>query len=173
MAERRFVLGFLALAAGATACTFDLSSPEPEDPRLIDRACPNDVSCQTTGSAERTTGITGDSVGYRMGPSSGSVVIPLERKNMGSEFSLAVLASGSGTLEVSISGSNVQRSISLSKDYEWVEVDGSFPSSSQNFEDTVELTLMVGDGQSAEIADIRAHNLDYVNSCSVSAVGRR
>lgn len=173
MADRRFLLAFLALASAATACAFDLTTPQPEDPRLIDRACPDETSCQTSGTAERTTGITGDSIGYRMGPMAGSVRIPLERRNMGDDFSLAVLASGSGTLEVTLPSANVQRSLPLSEDYEWLEVDGTFPSQSTGSNDTVELTLRVGDGSSAEIADIRAHNLDHINACSVSVVGRR
>ncbi len=158
-----------------SACIdFSVDHPGPRDPRLLDRACDNDDSCGTAGNAQRTTGITEDSVGYRLGPGSGSLRVPLERKGMGDDFTLELLVAGNGNAEISLEQTNVvKQSLSLSDEYEWAEVEGRFSSYSYDPSGQVELTIQVDNDSKLDLADLRAKNLDYVSSCSVAAVGRR
>lgn len=155
-----------------TAC-FDVRDPASDEPRLLDRACASEDDCATTGSALRTTGITADSVGYRLGPDEGSVTIPLERI-ASDEFVFELLVTGEGAISVSSAGLGISENLELGSDYDWKRVSGKIPSGSDagSFDNPFELTLAVSDGSHADIADIRAVGLDYPSSCAVRTPGR-
>ncbi|MBE7484574.1 MAG: hypothetical protein HS104_31985 [Polyangiaceae bacterium] len=164
MAERRR-RGIVVLALlGCSAC-FDFTDPAPGDPRLLDRVCSLPEDCTTSGSAERTTGITADSVGFRLGPGGGSVTITLVSTSGSGARELEVLASGAGTLRVTSAALGVSEVFDLRADYDWYRVAGD-PGSSSN----VVIDLGVEGDSRAEVADLRAQGLDH-SGCSVAAPG--
>jgi hypothetical protein len=170
VADRRVVVSVLACLA---ACSGESGPPNADAPRLLDRACALPEDCSTLGSAQRTTGITGDSVGYRIGPGWGSLTIPLQRDDIARpDFALDLLVAGSGTLDVALPSAGFDQTVDVPASYDWVTVGGTFPSSAAGADGGVDLTVSVNDGSRAEIADLRGDNLDYVHACSVSAVGR-
>lgn len=153
-----------------TACSFDLfSDPEPDDPRLLDRACPNVDDCEVTGAAQRTTGITEDSVGYRLGPGDGSLTIPLQPTGVGPDFVFEILVAGEGSAQLSSSGLGISESIELPSSYDWRRITGTIASGASSDQ---ELTIAVTGESRAELADIRAKGLDYPVSCAVRVPGR-
>jgi hypothetical protein len=68
--------------------------------RLLDDECQRAI-CPTEGAAELVSGITADSVGFRLGPGVGKVTIPLSTfTNAGDDsFSVELLMAGEGTYQ--------------------------------------------------------------------------
>lgn len=149
---------------GCSAC-FDFTDPAPGAPRLLDRVCSVPEDCTTSGSAERTTGITADSVGFRLGPGSGSVTITLVSTSGTGAGEFEVLASGAGTLRVTSAALGVSEVFDLRADYDWYRVTGEAGSTGN-----IVFDLGVEGESRAEVADLRAKGLDHAG-CSVAAPG--
>lgn len=166
MAERRrrVWLALAVLACSACSGFLDFEDPKSDDPRLLDRACESEEGCKTEGNAELTTGITSDSVGVRLGPGGGSVVVPLVVAEGAGEAEVEVLAAGRGSLRVTSSALGVSKLFELRSDYAWYGVTGTASGDPA-------LDLSVEGEDQAEIADIRAKGLDFPPSCAVSAPG--
>ncbi len=93
------------------------STPE----RLLDQTC-TEQRCQTTGSAHETSGLTGDSLGFEIGPGPGSVAIPVHH-NVLTDGPLELLLKGSGSLVVTIGPEGCtncsSQSIELNQGWTW------------------------------------------------------
>jgi hypothetical protein len=139
-----------------------------------------------SGSAKQVSGITSDSVGFRLGPGPGKVVIPLPAfSSQGNDsFHVEVLAAGGGQLKTRLSQESCDSSGSCSlsevdsasgtlrAEYEWV-ASGTFvgdkpPPGFVGFVLEAELDAP-GD---AEIADVRYERFDGIH-CGVAVVGAR
>jgi hypothetical protein len=145
-----------------SACfDFNYEDVEPDDPRLLDRACNEIDACPTTGSAQRTTGITADSIGYRLGPGDGSVTITLAPVTGAGSFVFELLLAGEG--QVQVWSTAFYDVLTLSDEYEWHSIAGGTPYGSDS---SIEIKIAVTGDAVAELADIRAVGLDYAG-CSV------
>jgi hypothetical protein len=171
--ERGLWLVLAAVCFGA--CSDDVESQA----RLLDEACEG-VPCQTTGSARQTTGITEDSVGFKLGPSPGTVTIPLpDFSEAGDDsFDVEVLVAGRGSYTGSLrqpcssAGCNPvvdSTTASIPREYEWRSV-GVFLGNKSTFQN-FEVELEVAEGSELDLADVRYDTFDHVN-CSVAVVGR-
>ena len=174
---RWFGIALSVVAAGAC-------DTQDGEARLVDRAC-RSGRCTVTGSAKQVSGITSDSVGFRLGPGPGKVRIPLPAfSSAGNDsFHVDVLASGTGQLKTRLSQESCDGSGNcnldevdsasgiLGADYEWISAGtfvGKSPSGFAGFVLEAELDTS-GD---AEIADVRYDRFDAIH-CGVSAVGAR
>ena len=96
MASLRGRLAILTLGlAAAGACSSNVESQT----RLLDDAC-GGGECETSGAAQQVTGLTGDSIGYQLGPGPAKLDIPLPTFSDPTQdsFDAEVLAEGHGTL---------------------------------------------------------------------------
>ena len=175
---RRFALGLVVVAAGACG-------REDGEARLVDRAC-RSGRCVTSGSARQVSGITSDSVGFRLGPGPGKIVIPLPTftSQGNNSFHVELLAAGSARLKTRLTQETCDSSGSgcsiaevdtasnfLEREYRWHSAGTFVGKQSAGFAGfTLEVELdQAGD---AEIADIRYDRFDAI-SCAVRAPGAR
>jgi hypothetical protein len=123
------------------------SSPTPE--RFLDQAC-RDRQCNTTGSARETSGITGDSIGFELGPGPGSVTIDVDVPVRTDPGRFELLDRGSGSLVVTVAPVACtdcrSRSIGLHDDWRWEvaadEVGRSFSVVIETLDATTEAKLL-------------------------------
>ncbi len=173
---RRFTLGLLVVAAGACG-------REDGEARLVDRAC-RSGRCMTSGSARQVSGITSDSVGFRLGPGPGKIVIPLPTFSSqgNNSFHVELLAAGTGRLRTRLtqgtcdpsgSGCSLVDSASsfLGREYRW-HSGGTFVGKQSAGFAGFALEVELDQPGDAEIADIRYDRFDAV-SCAVRAPGAR
>jgi len=180
MVERKNVraraVAILGGVIAAGACTSQVDSQS----RLIDEACAVE-ECTTTGNARATTGLTSDSLAFKIGPGPGKVVIPLPAFSHGgnSSFRLEALVSGAATARLLRStcssdagacSTQVQDSSSMYANvYDWEPV-GSYSSSSTSFSGFA-VEIETTGSQEIAVIDLRYDTYDTVN-CSVYAPGR-
>ncbi len=173
--RRRAVLALLALSVAGASCAFE--DAQPGDPQLLYRSC-HSGDCMVTGAAERKSGLTHDTVGFRLGPGAGKVSVPMRRQ--GSDFVLEFMLAGRGTATIRVLDV-VSRDVKLTGDYRWHELSGTLPANTSipdpdggpGLKDAVVAEVEVAaDGSNADLVDLRAVNLDHTG-CSVAQVGAR
>ncbi|MCA9597309.1 MAG: hypothetical protein KC776_28540 [Myxococcales bacterium] len=187
MASLRGRLAILTLGlAAAGACSSNVESQT----RLLDDAC-GGGECETSGAAQQVTGLTGDSIGYQLGPGPAKLDIPLPTFSDPTQdsFDAEVLAEGHGTLHARLlredctNGSCTrtvidERTTIVPRSYDWVRVGTFVPDASINGGGTfdgfvVELEIdAAASGTSLDVADIRYDTFDAIR-CSTYAPGRR
>jgi hypothetical protein len=103
MADRFRIVATLGLCA-LFACAPDPHEPHPGEARLLDRACAASNACVTTGDAQRTSGLTPDSVGFRLeAGASVDIAIPVTSYALNGDdvWHDEVLVAGTGTVTLS------------------------------------------------------------------------
>lgn len=194
-ARRRAATGGLVLALAASyplsacedhcdagQCTVDSRI------RMLDELCDQVLSngapaCELSGDARETTGITADTIGYRLGPGGGSLTIRLNAID-GTGYS-----SGSFDIEVLVGASDEDRpgrltatldwgscdagcfssvpayEVELDHDYEWEPVvRGASPPGNVVSDDAV----LVLSGVGVDIADVHTVSRYLQGSCSIA-----
>lgn len=167
---------------------------EESGTRLIDRICATDEAedpaCELEGAAEQTSGITADSIGFRLGEQAGSLLIHMQAIAdatyfYSGTFSIKVLATTRepgasqrlttqltwGTCGATCPAAPPPSSIEVHDEYAWVTVvaDAVAPGTATLPDDAV-LTLS---GAGIDIADIRSIST-FAEGCSIAGpVGSR
>ncbi len=185
MADRSRRRGGLAsvlalFAVGSCSSTVDSRA------RLLDDEC-KDTPCATEGRAEEVTGITADSIGFRLGPGIGKVTIPLSTfSDLGSDsFSLELLIGGEGTYTARLMQTTcasdaapcntpqlITQVAGRASDTPSWRSAGSYSGSSSAFSGFYVEIESDPSASSVEVIDIRYDTFDSI-TCSVSAPGRR
>jgi hypothetical protein len=177
------MLLLVSALAVAGACTSNVESR----PRLLDESC-GGGECATSGAALQTTGLTADSIGYKLGAGPARLTIPLQSfSDLNHDaFNAEVLVEGHGTITGRLLQGDCdgigpcdvvdEHTLVLPRQYDWVRV-GTFVSSSsgtQSFKDFF-IQIEIDDQHASselELADIRYDSFDALH-CSVYAPGRR
>lgn len=195
---RRFLLLGAAVAPAAfAACDGDTCERgicvDDSGMRLIDRVCeaplPEGPACEVAGDAARTTGVTDDSTGFRLGEGAGSLSIHLAALDAATRstgtFSIEVLAAASeqGTtprLETTLTwGSCAQPCppdpfpyvVEVDDEYQWVRVVADQAVASGTVPYDAVLTLS---GAGIDVADLRSVSVYDEYGCSIAGpVGSR
>lgn len=165
----------------AAACSANVDSRA----RLLDEECQK-ATCATEGNAEEVTGITADSIGFRLGPGVGKVTIPLSTfTRFGSDsFSVEVLVAGAGAFHArlmqrtcsegggSCAGATLVTDTSggASEEPGWRPA-GSFSGSSGTFSNFFLEIESESTTERVDVIDVRYDTFDAVE-CSVRAPGR-
>jgi hypothetical protein len=179
--QRRFRLALLVALLTGAACGSDVESRA----RLLDDECKRAV-CPVQGNAEEVTGITADSVGFRLGPGVGKVTIPLSTFTTAGDdsFSVELLIAGEGGYQARLlretcgdsgtcSGLQIISEISgrATDEPGWRNA-GTYSGDADTFSNfVVELESDPG-AEEIQLIDIRYDTFDTVE-CSVRAPGRR
>jgi hypothetical protein len=178
--RRSFLAVFLAFGIGA-ACSSNVDSRA----RLLDEECQKST-CATEGNAKEVTGITADSIGFRLGPGPGKVRIPLDTfTRAGSDsFSVELLLAGAGPYRARL----IQRTCSegggsctsetevsnitggATEEADW-RPGGSFSGSSDTFSNFFIDVESDSTTERVDVIDVRYDTFDAVE-CSVSTPGR-
>jgi hypothetical protein len=188
---RRALLLAVVVLGAPGACNGDNCEEgicvEESSARLLDEACRagKAVPCNVSGDAEETTGITEDSIGFRLGDKGGTLTIPL------AALDTDVLVSGIFDVQVlvaaSIEGASSELSATLSwgscvdcppdpspfigqisYDYTWVTVVAGQPSVagvSSTIAPDAALTLT---GANIDVADLRSVVTSPQFGCTVA-----
>lgn len=159
-ARRRafLVAGVVALlAAGACSSPSDFGSQQGASQELTGLC--TDSTCDTTGSARRTTGLTSDTIGFQIGPGAGSVLIP----SVPGHFS--VLVRGHGTFSAELIGTSTAQH-DIPKDYAWVDIGGDADAGLSDVRFSV-----ANDGSELHMADLSV--VLAPGNCSVAPAGPR
>jgi hypothetical protein len=184
MAERRprrLLLVACVTLGIAVACSADVESRA----RLLDEECQK-FTCATEGNAKEVTGITADSIGFRLGPGVGKVTIPLSTFTRAGDdsFSVELLIAGAGPYQVRLmrrtcaegGGScNTAEEVSglsggATEEPGWRSA-GSFSGSSDTFSNFFVEVETETTTERVDVIDVRYDTFDTIE-CSVSAVGR-
>jgi hypothetical protein len=163
-------------------CVDDSSS------RLIEKACSQNVnngpSCFVTGDGQQTSGLTEDSLGYRLGPAGGTFtlhLLPLDSDisaNTGA-FDIDVLVANTpgkrgGSITTTLDwGSSCTGCVAptpsvqaIAVDYQWVRVIESAQTNPVQKDSVIRIA-----GKDADILDIRTTLVYKPTACSVAAPG--
>jgi hypothetical protein len=181
MAERRrhALCGILLAMCVAAACSEDVDSRA----RLLDEECER-ATCATEGNAEQVTGITADSIGFRLGPGIGKLTIPLGTfSRAGTDsFSTELLLAGIGSYRVQLlqracaDAASCQATIVsestgvVSEDPEW-RFAGSFSGAGDTFSSFSIEIQTESTTERVDVIDVRYDAFQSVD-CSVRAPGR-
>ena len=79
------------------------SNDHPGDARVLDVACAQAMNCPVKDGAKRVSGLTADSVGFKLGPTDSTVTInvpPLKLPGADDTWTYEILARGTGTFDV-------------------------------------------------------------------------
>ena len=102
MAERAYWrYAFAAVFLAPFACGD--SNDHPGDARVLDVACAQTSNCPVKDGAKRVSGLTADSVGFKLGPTDSTVTInvpPLKLPGADDTWTFEILARGVGTFDV-------------------------------------------------------------------------
>lgn len=179
--RRRSFLAVCLAFGIVLACSANVDSRA----RLLDEECQKST-CTTEGNAKEVTGLTADSIGFRLGPGPGKVRIPLSTfTRVGSDsFRVQLLLAGAGAYRASL----IQRTCSegggscaseteigsssggVSEDAEWRD-SGSFSGASDTFSNFFVDVESLSTTERIDVIDVRYDTFDAVD-CSVSAPGR-
>lgn len=173
---RRLLLALLGAALVVGGCLSSSGGGGTQrSVRALDSFCGDAAACRTTGAAERTTGPTADSVGYRLGPGPATLDIPLDDTTTG----LEVLARGRGALHVTLAGCSDCPDVAheVGADYAWTDLTdvhvtedgGWFGDAGPPSNPVVELSVR-DDRSHVDIADVEQ---TYYSYCSVAPAGPR
>lgn len=195
---RRFLLlGAVIAPAAVAACGADPCEGgvcvDDSGMRLIDRVCEDPLAegpaCEVAGDAERATGVTDDSTGFRLGQGSGSLSIHLAALEAATRttgtFSVEVLVAAreqgtSPRLEANLTwGSCAQTCppdpfpyvVEVDDEYQWVRVVADQAVASGTVPYDAVLTLS---GAGIDVADLRSVSVYDEYGCSIAGpVGSR
>ena len=126
--SRRRFLAIVGPLAAYSAC-FAPGPLEHEGPsRVIDKACAAD-HCPMKGAAKRTSGITANAIGLRLGPGEGEVTIPLDKffpVAGDNTWRYEVLVAGDGAFEFAYCATvcGPWSSATAHAEYAWVSLGG-------------------------------------------------
>lgn len=179
--RRRTALAVCVAFGVAAACSNNVDSRA----RLLDEECQKST-CATEGNAEEVTGLTADSIGFRLGPGPGKVRIPLSTfTRVGSDsFSVELLLAGAGPYRATLiqrtcseGGGSCSSETELSsitggatEEPEW-RPGGTFSGSSDTFSNFFVDVESESTTERVDVIDVRYDTFDAVD-CSVSTPGR-
>jgi len=181
------VLGAASFGAcGGDNCDDGICTEE-SSARLLDLACGSGSkqSCKVSGDAEQVTGITEDTVGFRLGESGGTVIIPVDA--IGTEMVL------SGELAVQVLVAAVEEGASpelsakltwgsctacpvdpppfigqVAHDYTWVTVVAGQPNAGLTAGTIPADAALTLSGRGIEVADLRTIVRSQEFGCSIA-----
>jgi hypothetical protein len=172
MADRFRVFATVSLCA-LFACAPDPHDPHPGEARLLDRACSAPDGCTIAGDARRTSGLTSDSVGFRLeAGASLDVAVPT------SSFAISgddvwhdeVLVSGSGRITIACDGAPCGDG-QASSDFVWLSThtqatdrDTTTPNPAGALVPAHHLTITASSG-SVDVVDVRVVTTQSYHGC--------
>ncbi|MBI5536084.1 MAG: hypothetical protein HY898_25410 [Deltaproteobacteria bacterium] len=165
-----------AWAAFAWGCgDWSFADLQPDDPRLLDRACPSPKECMTTGSAQQTTGITADTNGYKFGPGAGTLRIPMQEAPTASRGPgyVDALVAGRGQFYMAFVAPGAEPNaprVAIPGEYTWMRLNRVTVPEGVSGGQHPEMVIGVDDGSELELADIRASGFEEVSSCALVRV---
>lgn len=179
--RRRRLLVVSATLGIAAACSSDVESRA----RLLDEECQKST-CATEGNAKEVTGVTADSIGFRLGPGVGKVTIPLSTFTRAGDdsFSVELLIAGAGPYRARLmqrtcseGGGSCQTATEVAEvsggateEAGWRNA-GSFAGSSDTFSNFFVEVETESSTERVDVIDVRYDTFDAIE-CSVGAVGR-
>jgi len=152
-AARRALLCALVVAMSILACDGAHDTNRSES-RLLDEVC-GGSNCTVSGSARRTTGPTGDSIGFKAGPDPGSISIPLSTPSGYDQNIVEVLVSGHGNAQIG------GVSLALSTEPHWIEAQTAAQSSSSG--SPLVASVAVTQGNDVSLYDVRVISYHTIN----------
>jgi hypothetical protein len=181
--RRRSYRGSVAFAGlcAFVACTNNVDSKA----RLIDDACANSA-CTLSGSARQTSGITADSIGFKVGPGAGKITIPIPPYASSNNYmNVEVLVSGHGQFTGRLMRQSCgdggacaptpvdTATIYVGRDYGWASVGTySVGSGSSGFAGLSAEIEVTDSSANVDLLDVRYETFDTIR-CSVSTPGAR